>query len=503
MRRRSWILVVAASCLALSAHADDAPPATATTADVGRSIVVLNDVDGRSGDTPAKRIVVNDDIVFQEDITTGEDAKAVIEFRDGSTFEMGPNAAVRIDSFVFNPEESTSHKALQVARGVFRYVSGYVSSDQNTQVSTAAGSMAIRGSVAEGIVEPSVPDFVYLGEGNATFTNSAGSTALQPGNSIAVPSAATQPMAPSAMPAPVAAQALQAIESRLPPRADLANRSAADDAWLKRAGTADLIPVAEQQRQQAAAVNRPLPAGAGAGRLAGELSLLTEANRLNLFNGRQATRTPEQAAFLARAGREHPDAAMVLRRFDAQARTLHATTMDRGTTFVLHGVGRAAPSSEVMRRVTAAAMRANPGAAASIQRRANEAYRGSDRGELNRLNRPGERAGGPPQGGERQGGGRQGGGRQGGEHGGGPRSAGARGAPRSAAQRPAERQLNAVGRRQAGGNQRAAPQRRPTEQRQVQPRAPQRQFAPGRQQHPAGPPQRGGQQRNREERDQH
>jgi hypothetical protein len=494
-------LVVAASCLALPAHADNAPPAaqpaTATTADVGRSVVVLNDVDGRSGDTPAKRIVVNDDIVFQEDITTGDDAKAVIEFRDGSTFEMGPNAAVRIDSFIFNPEESTSHKALQVARGVFRYVSGYVSSDQNTQISTAAGSMAIRGSVAEGIVDPSVPDFVYLGEGSATFTNSAGSTALQPGNSIAVPSAATQPMAASAMPAPVAAQALQAIESRLPPRADLANRSAADDTWLKRAGTADLIPVAEQQRQQAAAVNRPLPAAA-AGRLAGEFSLLTEANRLNLFNGRQATRTPEQAAFLARAGREHPDAAIVLRRFDAQARTLHATTMDRGTTFVLHGVGRAAPSSEVMRRVTAASIRANPGAAASIQRRANEAYRGSDRGELNRLNRPGERAGGQPQGGKRQVSGRQGG-----EHGGGPRSAGERGAPRSAAQRPAERQLNAVQRRQAGGNQRAAPQRRPTEQRQFQPRAPQRQFAPGRQQRPAGPPQRGGRQKNREERDQH
>lgn len=502
MRRRSWFLVVAASCLALSARADDAPPAaqpaTATTADVGRSIVVLNDVDGRSGDTPAKRIVVNDDIVFQEDITTGDDAKAVLEFRDGSTFEMGPNAAVRIDSFVFNPEESTSHKALQVARGVFRYVSGYISSDQNTQISTTAGSMAIRGSVAEGIVDPSVPDFVYLGEGSAIFTNSAGSTALQPGTSIAVPSAATQPMAASAMPAPVAAQALQAIESRLPPRADLANRGADDSAWLKRAGTADLIPVAEQQRQQAGAVGRPLPAATGSGRLAGELSLLTEANRLNLFNGTQTTRTPEQAAFLARAGREHPDSGMVLRRFDAQARTLHTTTVDRGTSFVLHGVGRAAPSSEVMRRVTAASMHANPSAAASIQRRANEAYRGSDRGELNRPNRPGERAGGQPQGGARQVGGRPGG-----ERSGGPRSAGNRGAQRSTAQGPAEHRLNAVQRRQPGGNQRAEPQRRPTEQRQFVPRAPQRQFAPRRQQRPPGPPQRGGQQRNRGERDQH
>jgi FecR-like protein len=389
MRRRLWFFAIVVSCLTLSARADNVPPPTqpaaaAIGADIGRSIVVVNNVDGQLGDTPAKHIQVNDDIVFQEDITTGDDAKAVIEFRDGSTFELGPNAAVRIDSFIFNPEESTSHKALQVARGVFRYVSGYVSSDQNTQITTPAGAMTIRGSVAEGIVDPSVPDFVYLGQGNATFTNSVGSSTLEPGNSIAVPSTTTQPMAASAMPAPVAAQALQAIENRLPPRADLANQSPADEAWLKRTGTADLVPVAEQQRQQAAAIARPLPAASGSGRLAGELSLLTEANRLNLFNGRQTTRTPEQQAFLARAAREHPDAPTLLRRFDAQSRTLHSATMDRGTTFVLRGVGHAAPSADVMRRVTAASVHANPGAAGSIQRGASEAYRGSGRSELNR-----------------------------------------------------------------------------------------------------------------------
>jgi hypothetical protein len=445
MRRRFWFFAILLSCLTLPARADDAPPpappAASTGADVGRSTVIVNDVDGQLGDAPVKHIAVNDDILFQEDITTGDDAKAVIEFRDGSTFEMGPNAAVRIDSFIFNPEESTSHKALQVARGVFRYVSGYVSSDQNTQILTPAGAMAIRGSVAEGIVDPAVPDFVYLGQGNATFTNSAGSSTLEPGNSIAVPSATTQPMVAGTMPAPVAAQALQAIENRLPPRADLANRSPADDAWLKSAGTADLVPVAEQQRQQAAAAARPLPAAAGSGRLAGELGLLTEANRLDLFNGRQTTRTPEQQAFLARAAREHPDAQMLLRRFDAQSRALHSATMERGTTFVLRGVGHAASSADVMRRVTAASMRANPGVAASIQRRANEAYRSAGRGELNRGNRPEERPAG-----ERT------------------------GNARSGAERPFVHQPNAFERRQPGQNA-----RQPAEQRQQQAHPPQRQ----------------------------
>jgi hypothetical protein len=51
---------------------------------------------------------------------------------------------------------------------------------------------------------------------------------------------------------------------------------------------------------------------------------------------------------------------------------------------VIHGVGRAAPSAEVMRRVTAASVRANPAAAGLIARHAGDSYRGPDRGELNR-----------------------------------------------------------------------------------------------------------------------
>jgi FecR protein len=377
-------------------NAPDAGSSQTAVNDVGRSIFVVNDVDGKSGDAPPQHIAVNDDILFEEDITTGEDAKAVIEFRDGSTFEIGPDAAVRIDSFVFNPEESTSRKAIQVTHGVFRYVSGYVASDQDTTIKTPHGQMGIRGSVAAGAVATDLPDFVYLGEGSATFSNAGGSTPLQPGNSIAVPSADAPPMAPADMPAPVAAQALQVIEKRLPPRAALTNRPAADDAWLKRAGAADLVPAAEQRRfASAAATGRPPPAIAGRGRLAAELGLLVEGNRIGLFAGHGAARTAEQTAFLARAARDNPGAGATLRRFDADARIMHGAAMTAGTAFVIRGVGHAAGSPEVMRRVTAAAVRANPGAAALINRHARESFHGDERqnrsNERGGPNRPGNR----------------------------------------------------------------------------------------------------------------
>jgi hypothetical protein len=388
--RAAALAVFAIVAVAAAAQADDAPPASnppstppadAAPAQIGRSILVVKDVDGQLGDAPAHRLKINDDIVFSEDITTGADAKTVIEFRDGSTFEIGADAVVRIDSFIFNPEESTSHKAVQVTRGVFRYVSGYVASDQDAKITTPAGEMGIRGSVVEGIVDPSIPDFVYVGEGIATFTNGAGTSDLVAGGSIAVPSATTPPMAAAAMPAAIAAQAVQVIERRLPPRSSFEGRPD-NEAWLKQAGTADLVPAADQRRLQTPVAPRPLPAPPARGSLAGELGLLTEGNRVNLFHGGQAPRTPEQTAFLTRAAHDNPNAAAVMQRYQLQARTIHQASMTAGTALVIRGVGRVAPSVDVMRRVTDASVRANPIAATAIARHATETYRGPDRGQL-------------------------------------------------------------------------------------------------------------------------
>jgi hypothetical protein len=357
------MLAVLLVCAASIATADE-PPAD----DVGRSTFVVNQVDGQAGATPPKQIAVNDDILFQEDITTGDAAKTVLEFRDGSTFEIGPDAVVRIDSFVFNPEESTSRKTLQVARGVFRYVSGYVAGDQDTKITAPSGALAIRGSVASGIVDPNVPNFIYVGEGNATFTNPAGSSPLNPGDAIAIPSSATAPMAASAMPAPVAAQALGVIEQRLPPRQALSNRPAASDDRLKRQGAADLVPVAQQREHQAALAGRALPNVPAGGSLAAELGLLADGNRVGLFRANPGPRTPEQTAFLTRAARESPNAGMVLRRYAGEARALHNQNRAAGTRFVIRGVDHAGASPEVLRRIHAATIRANPAASAQIRR---------------------------------------------------------------------------------------------------------------------------------------
>ena len=152
--RRRWskwyVAPLAFALTAIPSFAAVQPPSL----DIGHSIFVVNIVDGQIGDTPPTLLRIGDDIVFQEDISTGADAKTVIEFRDGSTFEVGPDAVIRIDEFVFNPEESVGHKTLSVTRGVFRYVSGFVAKDQDTKIASPAGIIGIRGSVVVGVVDP-------------------------------------------------------------------------------------------------------------------------------------------------------------------------------------------------------------------------------------------------------------------------------------------------------------------------------------------------------------
>ncbi len=347
--------------------------------DIGHTIFVVADVEGRLGDAPPKRIVLNDNVVYEEDITTGDEAKTIVEFRDGSTFEVGPSSVVRIDSFVFNPDEGISRKVMSVGRGVFRYVSGYAAPQRDTQVSTPTGTLTIRGSVAAGMVDPDVPTFLYVGEGSAVFTNDAGSADMQQGSALAVPSRTTAVMRPAAMPPAVVAQALQAIERRLPPSEVLRHRPPADDAWLRRAGGANLLPIAEQARREAAVVRgHALAVPAGPSRLAREVNLLIEGNRHNLFDGAHPNRTPEQHAFIGEMARSVPQARTVLARYTAQAGALHRLAALEGTHAVIRGIATAAPSAEVLTRVTAAAVSANPAAASQITHSAVAAYRGPD-----------------------------------------------------------------------------------------------------------------------------
>jgi hypothetical protein len=259
---------------------------------------------------------------------------------------MGPDAVARIDSFVFNPDESVSHKTVTVSQGVFRYISGFAAKDQVTDIKIVTGTMSIRGSVVSGVVTPGAPPMLFVAQGNAIFSNSAGSTEVAPGQAIAVPSPTTPPMNPANLPPAVVAQALRVIQPLLPPPQVQSSLTQASAQVLSQQGRLNLLPTAAQQAQQSGVAPTPLTVrtSPGTASLSGALPLLNQANAVGLLNGSQTGATPQQQAFLNQVNQNTAQAQTQITQAVNTATAAHDATATSATIAVAQGLSAAAPA---------------------------------------------------------------------------------------------------------------------------------------------------------------
>ena len=287
--------------------------ATPAQVHVGRAKVIVQDVQGKIGEQPPAAISVNQPLFFKQRVLTTGASRGVVEFRDGSILQVGPNAIVTLDRFVFNPFESKSEKVITAVSGAFRYISGMKTKTSSLEIRTASATIGIRGSLADFLVHPSIPTFVSMGDGVATVRNDSDTREVQAGQSIAVQSR-TESFAPAEqIPPAVAVEALQHIQNQvgtapapdsLPPltqaeaQADAAaNELPADQQASGQATPPDAVPV-----QAVATAGPPPPVG-----------LLVQAGQVGLLQARgNAPLTPAQQTFVNSANAAIPDAAQQL-----------------------------------------------------------------------------------------------------------------------------------------------------------------------------------------------
>ncbi|HEV2300622.1 MAG TPA: hypothetical protein VGR91_03540 [Stellaceae bacterium] len=332
MARLAAGALLALLALAPAASADPAP------IDVGHSAYVLNTVNGQAPRARPVVIRLNDKIVFEEEVAAGRQAKTTIEFRDGSLFSLGPDARARIDSFVFDPQRSTSHKTLAVTRGVFRYLSGFASRDQEAKINVPSGTLGIRGSLVIGVVAPGAPDFLFVAQGKAIFTNDGGSVELGAGQAIAIWSRHLRPMDPKTMPPAVAAQILRAILKVLPSSKTLLAESEGRTELLIAEGKANLLSAKLQERlERKRRGHGRHDRSAGDGVTAAELKLLVEAGKLGFFDGKRH-HSHEQTLFLAKIGHGKGADEAYLSDLVKDAKALHHDNAERALRVVGRGV---------------------------------------------------------------------------------------------------------------------------------------------------------------------
>src|SRR6266446_7315433 len=113
---------------------------------VGINSAVNPQATGALPGAPPRRLVIGQDVIFNERITTTEAGQTQLLFLDESSMSIGPNSDLTIDQFVYDPKSGTGKLAMSATRGLLRYVGGKLSKqDDAVTLRTATATLAVRG----------------------------------------------------------------------------------------------------------------------------------------------------------------------------------------------------------------------------------------------------------------------------------------------------------------------------------------------------------------------
>ena len=323
---------------------------------VGRAAVIENMVSARDA-TQIRRLKIEDILFFKDQLITADRAKTVVEFRDGSTLEMGPSAAITIDELVFNPAENVNSKSVTLLAGTFRYMSGYVAKDAKVQFKTGGATIGIRGCSFDAIVNPAQPAFFFMGNGSATVSNSQGTVTLNQGQAAAIVAG----NAPSSnLPAAVVAQALQTLGKTL--GANPPSLPAAPAGTASAMAHANTVPTATQVTASASVSAAAPPVVTSSGP---SLPLLVGAANVGILTQpASAPLTPAQSNFVNSANSQIPNAQAIVTTTVQANTSANKANEASATQSIITGVGQASPNT--ITQVVKNAATANPALAATI-----------------------------------------------------------------------------------------------------------------------------------------
>ncbi len=115
---------------------------------IGIAALARNVVTGLTGDAE-RRIKRGDDVLLNELIKTGALARAELRFLDQTVLTIGAKSTVRLDAFVYNPDNRSGKIVLNTLKGAFRFVSGSAVKSAY-RIETPLATIGVRGTVIDG-----------------------------------------------------------------------------------------------------------------------------------------------------------------------------------------------------------------------------------------------------------------------------------------------------------------------------------------------------------------
>lgn len=305
---------------------------------VGHTTTVVKDVQGQPPGQEPARIVAAEKIYFNENVITSGGSSIIIQFRDGSTFELGPDGAMTLDDMVFNPFEGESNKIINLIQGSFRYISGYTTASAGVIINTPIATIGIRGSNDSGFY---IPDgsgsgtlFNTISSGAATMSNDAGTETFESGQSSALAGAGAGIMSAEDMPASLAAEGMNFVEQSLGSSSEAVSQNLSSDQQAANAA-ANALPLDQQTLAQTTAAQGIDPADLPT---IVAPALFQQAAAVGALSADAVNNpTPDQQAAFAAVEANNPDAAAAIESFTQSGAQANAANVDAGTQDVVTG----------------------------------------------------------------------------------------------------------------------------------------------------------------------
>jgi hypothetical protein len=119
---------------------------------IGTATSTRPDAEGVMG-AKSQSLSPGTELYANETIRTGTVGRADLVLLDNTNLTVGPTSEVLLDKFVYDRTGSSGKVVLQATRGAFRFVTG--SQDHRAyQVNTPYGSLGVRGTKIEGVINP-------------------------------------------------------------------------------------------------------------------------------------------------------------------------------------------------------------------------------------------------------------------------------------------------------------------------------------------------------------
>lgn len=148
---KSSTLITSLAAYSMLASALAATPAAAQRVEIGNASTVVGDVLLTNASVSKRAVSRKQRIAWQDLIDTSKKSQLQILLLDRSTFGIGASSRIRIDRYVYNPNQGRSLSATFV-KGALRFFSGRQEGENSADIKTPAGRIGIRGTALDLLV---------------------------------------------------------------------------------------------------------------------------------------------------------------------------------------------------------------------------------------------------------------------------------------------------------------------------------------------------------------